>query len=67
MGHWASFCLRFILSVKISIKGRENIINDDKKIIGAIKLDSKQQGSQYLSVKGYLDGILFLTKLKNNK
>ena len=30
MGHWASFCLRFVLSVKISIKGRENIINNKK-------------------------------------
>ena len=35
MGHWASFCLRFILSVKISIKGRENIINDKKFFIAA--------------------------------
>ncbi len=35
MGHWASFCLRFVLSVKISIKGRENIINDEKFFIAA--------------------------------
>ena len=35
MGHWASFCLRLILSVKISIKGRENIINDEKFFIAA--------------------------------
>ena len=35
MGHWAGFCLRFILSVKISIKGRENIINDEKFFIAA--------------------------------
>ena len=33
MGHWASFCLRFVLSVKISIKGRENIINNEKFFI----------------------------------
>ena len=35
MGHWASFCLRFILSVKILIKGRENIINNEKFFIAA--------------------------------
>ena len=35
MGHWASFCLRFILSVKISIKGRQNIINNEKFFIAA--------------------------------
>ena len=35
MGYWASFCLRFVLSVKIFIKGRENIINDEKFFIAA--------------------------------
>ena len=35
MGHWASFCLRFVLSVKISIKGRENIINNEKFFIAS--------------------------------
>ena len=35
MGYWASFCLRFVLSVKISIKGRENIINNEKFFIAA--------------------------------
>ena len=35
MGHWASFCLNFVLSVKISIKGRENIINNEKFFIAA--------------------------------
>ena len=35
MGHWASFCLRFVLSVRISIKGRENIINNEKFFIAA--------------------------------
>ena len=35
MGHWASFCLRFILSVKISIKGIENIIKNEKFFIAA--------------------------------
>ena len=35
MGHWASFCLRLVLSVKISIKGKENIINNEKFFIAA--------------------------------
>ena len=35
MGYWASFCLRFVLSVKILIKGRENIINNEKFFIAA--------------------------------
>ena len=35
MGHWASFCLRLVLSVKIFIKGRENIINHEKFFIAA--------------------------------
>ena len=35
MGHWASFCLKFILSTKIIIKGSENIINDEKFFIAA--------------------------------
>ena len=35
MGYWVGFCLRLVLSVKISIKGRENIINDEKFFIAA--------------------------------
>ena len=35
MGYWASFCLRFVLSVKISIKGKENIIDNEKFFIAA--------------------------------
>ena len=33
MGHWTSFCLQTILSVKISILGKENIIKDEKFFI----------------------------------
>ena len=32
MGYWAGFCLRIFLSVKIIIKGKENIISNDKSI-----------------------------------
>jgi len=35
MGHWSGFCLRFVLSTKIIIKGKENIINDKKFFIAA--------------------------------
>ena len=35
MGYWAEFCLRFFLSVKIIIKGRGNIITDQKFFIAA--------------------------------
>tara|TARA_A100001011_G_scaffold161196_1_gene169550 strand:+ start:225 stop:926 length:702 start_codon:yes stop_codon:yes gene_type:complete len=35
MGYWAGFCLRFILSVKIVIKGKENIIINKKFFIAA--------------------------------
>ena len=33
MGHWTSFCLRFFLSVKIIIKGENNIIKNEKFFI----------------------------------
>ncbi len=35
MGYWAGACLRFFLSTKITIKGRENIIREDKFFIAA--------------------------------
>ena len=35
MGYWAGFCLRVFLSVKIVIKGKENIITDEKFFIAA--------------------------------
>ena len=33
MGFWSRFCLEFFLSTKIVIKGRENIISNDKFFI----------------------------------
>ena len=35
MGYWTSICLRLILSVKIFIKGKENIITNEKFFIAA--------------------------------
>ena len=33
MGHWSAICLRFFLSTKIIIKGKENIIKNEKFFI----------------------------------
>ena len=35
MGYWAGFCLKIFLSVKIIIKGKENIMTDQKFFIAA--------------------------------
>ena len=35
MGYWSIFCLKFILSTKITLKGRENIIKDKKFFIAS--------------------------------
>ena len=35
MGHWTSFCLKVFLSTKIIIKGKENIISDEKFFIAS--------------------------------
>ena len=35
MGYWTSFCLKSFLATKIIIKGRENILNDEKFFIAA--------------------------------
>ena len=35
MGYWTSFCLKFFLSTKITIKGKENIINNEKFFIAS--------------------------------
>ena len=35
MGHWTGFCLKFFLSTKIEIKGKENIVTNEKFFIAA--------------------------------
>ena len=35
MGHWTAVCLKFLLSTKIEIKGKENIIQNGKFFIAA--------------------------------
>ncbi len=48
-------------------KGNLSLNLEKKKIYGAINVDSKKQGSLFLSGKGYWDGIEFQTKVKVNK
>jgi len=35
MGYWTSFCLKFLFSTKIKIKGKENIVKDKKFFIAS--------------------------------
>ena len=35
MGYWTGFCLKFFLSTKIEIKGKENIVSNEKFFIAA--------------------------------
>jgi len=35
MGYWTGYCLKFFLSTKIIIKGKENILNNEKFFIAA--------------------------------
>ena len=35
MGYWTSFCLKLFLSTKIVIKGKENIVNNEKFFIAS--------------------------------
>jgi len=35
MGHWTGMCLKFFLSTKIIIKGKENLINNEKFFIAS--------------------------------
>jgi len=35
MGYWTGFCLKFFLSTKIKIKGKENIVSNEKFFIAA--------------------------------
>ena len=35
MGYWTAFCLKTIMSIKIEILGKENIIKENKFFIAA--------------------------------
>ena len=58
MGYWAGFCLRFVLSVKISIKGKENIITNEKFFIAA----SHQSMFETFFYKQYLNHLYLFLK-----
>ena len=49
------------------VKGNIGINIPKKKIYGSIYVDSKKQGSLYLSGKGYWDGLEFKTKARIDK
>ena len=58
MGYWTGFCLRFVMSVKISIKGKENIINNEKFFIAA----SHQSMFETFYLQTIFDSPVFILK-----
>jgi len=58
MGYWASFCLRFFLSTKLVIKGRENIINNKKFFIAS----SHQSMFETFFLQTIFDSPVFILK-----
>ena len=58
MGYWASFCLKFFLSTKIIVKGKENIINDKKFFIAA----SHQSMFETFFLQTLFDSPVFILK-----
>ena len=58
MGYWTGFCLKFILSVKIKIKGEENIIKDKKFFIAS----SHQSMFETFYLQTIFDSPIFILK-----
>ena len=58
MGYWTGFCLKFFLSTKIIIKGRENIIKDQTFFIAA----SHQSMFETLFLQTVFDFPIFILK-----
>ena len=58
MGHWASFCLKFFLSTKIIIKGKENIITNEKFFIAS----SHQSMFETFFLQTIFDSPVFILK-----
>ena len=58
MGYWTSFCLKFFLSTKLIVKGRENIINNKKFFIAA----SHQSMFETFVLQAPLDFPIFILK-----
>ena len=58
MGYWTSFCLKFFLSTKILIKGKENMINNKKFFIAA----SHQSMFETFYLQTIFDSPVFMLK-----
>ena len=58
MGHWTGFCLKFFLSTKIEIKGRENINENEKFFIAA----SHQSMFETFYLQTIFDSPIFILK-----
>ena len=58
MGYWTEFCLKFFLSTKIIIKGRENIIKDQDFFIAA----SHQSMFETFFLQTIFDSPIFILK-----
>ena len=58
MGYWTSFCLKFFLSTKILIKGKENMINNKKFFIAA----SHQSMFETFYLQTIFDSPVFILK-----
>ena len=58
MGHWASFCLKFFLSTKLIVKGKENIIDNKKFFIAA----SHQSMFETFFLQTIFDSPVFILK-----
>ena len=58
MGHWTSFCLKIFLSTKIVIKGKENIISNEKFFIAA----SHQSMFETFYLQTVFDSPIFILK-----
>ena len=58
MGHWTSFCLQIFLSTKIIIKGKENIIKNEKFFIAA----SHQSMFETFFLQTIFDSPVFILK-----
>jgi len=58
MGYWSSFCLKFFLSTKINIKGKENINKNQKFFVAA----SHQSMFETFFLQTIFDGPIFILK-----
>ena len=58
MGYWTGFCLKFFLSIKIIIRGKENIIYDKKFFIAA----SHQSMFETFYLQTIFDSPIFILK-----